>query len=316
MILRANQIAPVELGKEYFKSGTEPSIIVAPTAFGKSLVIAHIANSLSDPTLVLQPSKELLEQNFNKFTALGGQAKIYSASMKSKEIGHITYATVGSIKDLGRVFKDSGFRQLIVDECHLFPREKRSMFGALRTQMKATKVLGLTATPFRHQNNMSLTGIPYSRLVILTTRNKFGTFFKDFLNVTQISQMVKEKFWSPLEYQEFDFSPKSLVFNSQMSEYTADSIAKAYEDQLVGEKIARFLETSPTKCNLVFVPTIAAAQEMEKLIPDSRAIWGDMDKKERAKIIAEFNSSNLRTVINVNVLSVGYDNPLIDCIVY
>lgn len=39
MELRKNQIIPVELGIEYFKkSNAEPSIIVAPTAFGKFLL--------------------------------------------------------------------------------------------------------------------------------------------------------------------------------------------------------------------------------------------------------------------------------------
>jgi len=42
-----------------------PSVIVAPTAFGKSIVIADIAHQLGEKILVIQPSKELLEQNYN-----------------------------------------------------------------------------------------------------------------------------------------------------------------------------------------------------------------------------------------------------------
>ena len=96
MKLRDYQIEPVAVGIEYFNTKKmAPSIIVAPTAFGKSIVIAHIANGIGEKVLVIQPSKELLEQNYNKLITLGGKASIYSASMGEKEIGDITYATIG-----------------------------------------------------------------------------------------------------------------------------------------------------------------------------------------------------------------------------
>ena len=82
MELRPNQIEPVEKGVAFFKQKkADPSIIVAPTAFGKSIVIAKIAKEVDERLLVIQPSKELLEQNFNKFINLGGEASIYSTAM-------------------------------------------------------------------------------------------------------------------------------------------------------------------------------------------------------------------------------------------
>jgi DNA or RNA helicases of superfamily II len=84
--LRSNQIPAVEKGISFLKSKSiRPSIIVAPTAYGKSIVIASIAKEIDGRTIILQPSKELLEQNYNKLIALGGQACIYSASMKPKK---------------------------------------------------------------------------------------------------------------------------------------------------------------------------------------------------------------------------------------
>jgi DNA repair protein RadD len=98
MQLRENQVLPVQNGVEFFKSKkAEPSVIVAPTAFGKSIVIAAIAKEVGERLLIIQPSKELLEQNYNKFIGLGGEASIYSAAMNEKEIGSVTYATIGSI---------------------------------------------------------------------------------------------------------------------------------------------------------------------------------------------------------------------------
>ncbi len=55
MELRPNQIEPVKKGVEFFQSKKpHPSIIVAPTAFGKSIVIAEIAHRLGEKILVIQ----------------------------------------------------------------------------------------------------------------------------------------------------------------------------------------------------------------------------------------------------------------------
>lgn len=47
------------------------AIMVLPTGSGKSLIIADIAARLDGHTLVFQPSKEILEQNFKKLCSYG-----------------------------------------------------------------------------------------------------------------------------------------------------------------------------------------------------------------------------------------------------
>ena len=172
MKLRENQIEPVAIGVEFMKTPKmKPSIIVAPTAFGKSIVIAAIAKELGEKLLVLQPSKELLEQNYDKFVALGGTASIYSASAGSKEMGRVTYATIGSIINIAQEFKQMGVTKIIIDECDRFPRNKSGQLRRFVDGMKATHILGLTATPLKLQSNLGDTG-PYSKLVMLTNRSK------------------------------------------------------------------------------------------------------------------------------------------------
>lgn len=83
---------------------------------GKSLVITELIRQLGDPpTLVLQPSKELLEQNYDKFITQGGKASLYSASVGSKEVGEITYATPGSVKNSHEEFEH--IKLVVLDEC-------------------------------------------------------------------------------------------------------------------------------------------------------------------------------------------------------
>ena len=316
MKLRENQVEPVAIGVEFFKTPSmKPSIIVAPTAFGKSIVIAAIAKELGEKLLVLQPSKELLEQNYNKFITLGGEASIYSASMGSKELGDVTYATIGSIINIAGKFKEMGVSKIIIDECDRYPRNKSGQLRRFVDGMKATHILGLTATPLKLQTNMGDTG-PYSKLVMLTNRSKHGMFFRNILHVSQIQDIVKLGYWTPLVYQSYDFDTGALVYNSSGAEYTSDSIARSYENQNIGDKIVKKVaELYDRKSILVAVPTIEQATNLAKRIPMAAVVHGGTPTAERNRIIDEFRKQQIRVIVQVNVLTVGFDYPELDCLI-
>lgn len=317
MELRPNQIEPVKRGIEYFSlKKAEPSIIVAPTAFGKSIVIAAIAKEVAERVLVIQPSKELLEQNYNKFIGLGGTASIYSASMGEKEIGSVTYATIGSIINIAHKFKQLGIKKVIIDECDRFPREPGGMLRRFLTNAGITHILGLTATPLKLQTNMGDDGLPFSKLVMLTSRSKKGNFFKKIIHVSQIDEMVNLNFWSKLEYLSYDFNTGNLVYNTTGADYTNQSIQKAYKSQNIGDKIVKKVnELYNRKSILIAVPTIDEAIELADRLPSCKAVYSDMPNSERKEIIDDFKSGRLRIVVQVNILSVGFDHPELDCII-
>ena len=317
MDLRPNQIEPVLRGVEFFfEKKPDPSIIIAPTAFGKSIVIAHITKSVGEKMLIIQPTKELLEQNYNKYIALGGEASIFSASMKEKEIGDVTYVTIGSIIKQTQLVKKLGITKVIIDECDRFPREPSGMLRKFLKGANIKHILGLTATPLKLQTNMDEHGSPFSKLVMLTNRSKKGNFFKKIIHVAQIKDMVSLEYWSPLEYQSYDFDSGELVYNSTKADYTDDSIKKAYKNQNIGEKIIKKIhELEDRKAILVAVPTIDAARELSKKIANCDALYSGMPVKERNRIVDDFKAGKLRVVIQVSILSVGFDYPQLDCII-
>ena len=317
MQLRPNQIEPVRKGVEFFnKKKADPSIIVAPTAFGKSIVIAAIAKEVGEKLIIIQPSKELLEQNYNKFIALGGEASIYSASMNEKEIGNITYATIGSIIRIAHKFKDLGISKVIIDECDRFPREPGGMLRKFLTAAKITHILGLTATPLKLQTNMDEHFQPFSKLVMLTSKSKKGNFFKEIIHVAQIKEMCELGFWSPLQYESYDFNTGELVYNSTGAEFTDDSIKRAYKNNDIGGKIVRRVaELTDRKSILIAVPTIDEAMDLSGRIPMSAPMYSGMPDKERKQVIDDFKSGRLRVIVQVTILSVGFDHPELDCII-
>jgi DNA repair protein RadD len=317
MELRPNQIEPVKKGVEFFKSKKpHPSIIVAPTAFGKSIVIAEIAHQLGEKLVVIQPSKELLEQNYNKFINLGGKASIYSAAMGEKEIGDVTYATIGSIVNIAHKFHTLGISKVIIDECDRFPREPDGMLRRFLTAAKITHVLGLTATPLKLQTNMDEHFRPFSKLVMLTSKSKKGNYFKDIIHVAQIKEMCDLGFWSPLQYESYDFDTGALVYNSTNAEFTDESIKRAYKQQdISGKIIKRISELNDRKSILVAVPSIEEAKELSTRLPSCEAVFSGMPDSDRDRIIDDFKALRLRIVVQVTILSVGFDHPQLDCII-
>jgi DNA repair protein RadD len=317
MELRPNQIEPVKKGVEFFKSKKpHPSIIVAPTAFGKSIVIAEIAHQLGEKLVVIQPSKELLEQNYNKFINLGGKASIYSAAMGEKEIGDVTYATIGSIVNIAHKFNTLGISKVIIDECDRFPREPDGMLRRFLTAAKITHVLGLTATPLKLQTNMDEHFRPFSKLVMLTSKSKKGNYFKDIIHVAQIKEMCDLGFWSPLQYESYDFDTGALVYNSTNAEFTDESIKRAYKQQdISGKIIKRISELPDRKSILIAVPSIEEAKELSTRLPSCEAVFSGMPDSDRDRIIDDFKNLRLRIVVQVTILSVGFDHPQLDCII-
>ena len=319
--LRENQVEPIDKAIRYFREDKpRPSLIVLPTAWGKSILTAYVAKHCGEHLIVLQPSKELLEQNYMKYCTLCGgfglNAGIFSASCGRKEIMPITYATIGSIKALGAKFKQLGFTKMLIDEAHLYPREADSMLGRFLKDSGITHVLGITATPVKLQTNINPGGGYYSKLVMLTSRSKKGNFFKDILHVGQVSEMVRLGYWSPLKYTSSAFDDSLLVFNTSKSEYTDESVRKAYKANGGLQRVCDALSAHPERRHiLAYVPSVEDAVSLAAAYPNSGVVYGEQDKREREEVIRRFKAGELRVIFNVRVLSTGFDYTGIDCIV-
>ena len=318
--------------------------MVLPTAWGKSWLTAYVARAIGgdDRLLVLQPTKELLEQNYEKYISLCGdlaEAGIFSASFKKRDIRKITYATIGSIKRLGSEFRELGFTKMLVDEAHMYPRAEESMIGQFLADSGIKHVLGITATPLKMETISSVKlvdkkdkdGKPvkkngqtvkkkvfdgYSKLVMLTNPSNDGTFFRTIIHISQISEMTSLGFWSRLRYDAQPYDPSSLKFSSDGSDFTERSKASAYESNGVHKNILSALRHyADRKHCLVFTPSVEEAQLLSQECPLSAYVCAKTPRKEREKVISDFRSGALRVVFNAQILSTGFDYPEIDCII-
>ncbi len=288
----------------------KPGVVVAPTAYGKSWLIAAIAKEYSGPILVLQPSIDLLHQNFEKFGLMGGKATIYSAGANSKEISHITYATLGSIKNNVSDFKKLGVKLIIWDECHFgIDPKKTSMASKFIAGLKPDKIIGLTASAFRLYPEGFIGG---GSILKMITRTR-PSVFKHFIYVSQVSAMIEEGAWTPSDDEIYKFDESGLLLNTSGSDFTESSILKANEANGVNNntylRIKKIYESGENKSVLAFMDSTATCKTMCKHLPKSAFLTSDTKKKDRKQMIEDFKSGKILHMFVYNILGTGFDFP-------
>lgn len=297
-ILRNYQEPAVEQAVYFFNSNKiqKPKIIVAPTAAGKSIIIAATAAQLSKKVLVLQPSAELLKQNFEKYLLYDDNCSAFSASVRQKKLAKVTFATIGTIVSCPELFAE--YECLIVDECHLYSPSNESMFGKFLDANPQLKILGLTATPFRLKSSRES-----SKLVMIHNSN----IYNGYQHITQI-QEIAPKFWSKINYHFENGKSNILRMNSTGADFTDRSL-QMYGDSVEGfiDQVIKIDMTIPT---LIFVPSVAQAERLAKKYGSIAGfVCGTSNKKDREQAIKLFKSEEITLMFNVGVFSVGFDFP-------
>ncbi len=311
--LRDYQVKAVDAAKRYLldKRQKSPALMVLPTGSGKSLVIAEIARMVDAPLIVFQPTKEILEQNYAKMMDYGIMGvTIYSASMRTKEIGNITLATIGSVYRKPEDFKH--FKYIIMDEAHLCNPHTGMYKGFF--EAVGEKIIGLTATPYRLNHD----GFGGSILKFLTrTRPRV---FANVIHVTQTRELSQKGYFSKTNYYSIDgFNRAEIKLNSTGADYLEES-ERTYYDKVSFNKsvlniVQRLLKAGKTRI-LVFTKFVNEAQTLAEELGDCAAmVNGEMKAKERDNIIKGFRAGDIKVVANVGVLTVGFDYPELEVVV-
>ncbi len=319
--LRPYQKDAVNLTIRHFQRSNEPAIIVLPTGAGKSLVIAELAKIAKGRVLVLAHVKELVEQNSEKFNSYGLTSGIFSAGLSKKEFDKkIIFGSIQSVANAGPEFFLETFSLLIIDECHRVSIEGDTQYLQVITKLKVSNpllcILGLTATPYR----LGLGWIYEYHCEKKLIRSKDNSrFFKFCLYELSLSYMIKNNFLTPpitidSPVASYDFSKLELK-NGRYSSQEIESILKD-QSRITPTIIKNIVEISiDRKGVMIFTSSVAHAHEIMKSLPmGSALVTGETSLDERDEIIQEFKLKKIKFLVNVSVLTTGFDAPHVDVI--
>lgn len=320
-ILRNYQIEASDLAVDHLKHYGKPFVIVVATGGGKSLILADICHQLNEPVLILQPSKEILQQNYEKLKSYGiTDISMYSASMNSKEIAKFTYATIGSIYKCPEKFQH--FKYVIVDECHqISPKNITGMYTQFFKAINCTNICGLTATPYRLENKFFKEGNEMYYTSTLKMINRIHPFFfKKIAYKKETQDLINEGYLSPIKYYADDVDLNGLEVNSTGRDYTEKSLENFWSNKRL-ERLAKIIQyvDKNCKCNLIFCSSIRQSNRTKEILDsmgiDSEIVTGATPAKERDTIVERFRNGDLRHLINVGCFVVGLDIPQLDSII-
>ncbi|RFT10836.1 ATP-dependent helicase [Providencia rettgeri] len=319
-VLRPYQQEAVDATVDHFRKQTHPAVIVLPTGAGKSLVIAELARLARGRVLVLAHVKELVEQNHAKYLTYGLQADIFAAGLNRKESQ--SKVVFGSVQSVARNLKafDAHFSLVIIDECHRISLNDKSQYQqiiqALQSNNPSLRILGLTATPYR-LNSGWIYQYHYHGMV----RGDENCFFRECIYELPLHYMIKNKFLVPPErldmpVLQYDFSQVSLTSSGIFNEQELNLSLKK-QQRITPKIIEQVIEyAAPLQGCMIFAATVEHAKEILGYLPQNSAalVTAETPAADRQAIINQFKNKELHYLVNVSVLTTGFDAPHVDVI--
>ena len=319
-MLRDYQQAAFDAALSHITKSIEPCLIEAATGAGKSHIIAAIAHWLNDKSkkrvLVLAPSKELVEQDHQKYCMIE-PASLYSASAGQKSLRYpVVFGTPQTVKNNLRRFKE-GFAAVVIDEAHGITPTIKTIIEGMKEGNEKLRVIGLTATPFRTQDgyiyelNPDNSPVPEDQ-----TREPY---FKKLVYRITAPELIERGFLTPPTTEVHDGYDTSKLEKDRTGRWSSESVELVFEGH--GRKTSMIVADVVESCRdrkgvLFFAATLAHADEIQSSLPadNCRVISGSIKKAEREKIIADFKAQKFKYLINRDVLTTGFDAPHVDAI--
>jgi DNA repair protein RadD len=318
--LRPYQTEAVQATITHFRKEKTPAVVVLPTGAGKSLVIAELARIARGRVLVLAHVRELVEQNHAKYVSLGLEAGIFSAGLNRKETNQKTI--FGSIQSIARAPDDffENFSLVVIDECHRVSMEGETQYFQVISKLTRSNpdicILGLTATPYRLGYGWIYEYNAYKKIQQTTSER----FFKKCIFELPTRYMIKNGYLTPPVKIDspvacYDFS--SLKLNG--TQFVQAQIEALLKDQkrITPLIIKNIIDMSTDREGvMIFTSSVAHAKEIMQSLPPyvSALVIGDTEDEERDEIIQAFKQKKLKYLVNVSVLTTGFDAPHVDVI--
>ncbi len=272
---------------------------VLPTGSGKTILFSRLAQDYQPQrTLIIAHREELISQAVDKLhTSTGIVAEVemgdYRASLEAPVV-------VASIQTLMREprrnrWPRDHFGLVVVDESHHILAD--SYLNTLGHFHDHAKVLGVTATPDRGD------------------KKNLGRYFQNIACEVTLLDLIKQAWLSPIRVKTVPLEVDLRGVRTTAGDYSADDLGHALEPYL--ERIADVLVEHRHRKTLVFLPLIKVSQQFAAICRERGLLAEHVDGQtsERQAVLERFKRDETRILTNAMLLTEGYDEPSIDCVV-
>ncbi|QDT30906.1 DEAD/DEAH box helicase [Thalassoglobus polymorphus] len=285
---------------------------VIPTGGGKTIILSTIARDVTTHwggrCLILSHVKELVGQSAAEILEVDStlDVGVYSAGLKRRETEN-AIITAGIQSVYKRAAELGPFNMVIVDEAHLIPPDGEGMYRTFLQDAAMVnpkfRLMGLTATPYRLSS-----GLIYGE----------GEIFTEIAYEVGVRELIADGYLSPLvskRVTEFDDSGIRVTRGDYNASDMESSMLQTVSEA-VRETIGR---TKDRNSVLIFSAGVSHAVEICNFLQSAgetvALITGDTDPAERDETIVKFKAGEIKYLVNVNVLTTGFNAPNVDAVV-
>lgn len=311
--LRPYQQEAIDTLWRYLAARDGNPALVLPTGAGKSPLMAAIAQQAVQQWQgrvgILAHVQELVQQNAAKLLQLWPEAPmgVYAAGLKRKDrFDKIVVMQIQSVATRAHSF--GHFDLLLIDEAHRIPLNGEGRYlkfiEACRKINPRLRVVGLTATPYRLQG----AAVPVCGPEHVLTEVAYEARVGDLIRDGYLSRLVSRA----------GERPNLAGVKTRGGEYMDASLADAMMP-LVERTVDDLLPRADgRKAGIVFCVNVAHAQAVLEALcargETAALVHGGTPTAERDRLIEDYQAGAIRWMVNVNVLSEGFDAPHIDCV--
>ena len=306
LVLRDYQHAVLAAVEAAWVLGVRRQLVALPTGAGKTVCFCHLCLRRGGRSLVLVHRDELVRQALDKFRLIDPNADL--GVIKAGEDQVEAQTIVASIQTLASAHRLArlvpNFTTVIVDEAHHAAADTyiRVLQHVRAFEADGPLVVGVTATPERG-DKIGLDGV-FEEIVFqlgILPMIQAG-YLADLRGV----QVQLEADFGGLHVQAGDFIGRE-VEAELLACNAPGQVVEAYQGHAAGRKA------------LLFAPTVAVAHAMAAAFVDdgipAEALDGSTPTDERRDILQRLKTGATRVVANCAVLTEGFDEPSIDCII-
>lgn len=315
MQLRPYQQTAINCAWQWMRTNTGNPAIVIPTGGGKSPIMGAMARQVAEAggrVGVLAHVKELVSQNHDKLRAIWPEARagIYAASMRRRD--RFEPILVMQIQSVAKRAAQLGrFDLLLIDEAHRVPLKGDGLYlqfiDECRRWNPDLRVVGLTATPYRLQGAAVPVCGPDNVLQAIAYEARIG-------------ELIEQGYLSKLTSRAGGARADLSGVHTRGGEYIEAELARAVDrTELVEAACDEIVaHAKDRRALIVFAVTVQHAEHVCAALKArgvaTGIVHGAQATGERNAAIAQFQRGKLRALVNVNVLSEGFDAPHIDCV--
>lgn len=301
--LRPYQEEALRIVEERYDAGVHRQALQLPTGAGKTICFAELINRRGGRALIIAHREELLDQAQKKLAMVAPH--LSSGIVKAARNEVCNDVLIASIQSLGRDKRlekfNHTFDTVIVDEMH------HSAAAGYR------KVLEHCVGP-----DSLLLGV--SATIERADRLRMDDLYDEVVYEVSMLDLIERGYLSDIRAVQVMVDVSLGQLHKRGGDYVDSELATALREANAPDKaVAAYEAHAAGRKALLFAPTVDLAVEFAAAFEEAGyrtgTVWGDQDIEKRHATLEAFSKGEIRILTNCMVLTEGYDEPSVECVI-